>query len=149
MNTRAPSSAKRLAMPRPMPALPPVMSATLSASFPVIVAISCGLRRRELSMESYKWGRMLLRKENQSLPVQSGKAHDGTKTFATYEIKRDHLVLGSVEIALGPEAQPARLLKRCQAICGEHAYQPSAVGIVFPDGRDGVRRPERALASRR
>src|SRR2546423_1831607 len=37
INTRAPSSAKRLAIPRPIPALPPVTSATLSASFCAIV----------------------------------------------------------------------------------------------------------------
>jgi hypothetical protein len=98
-------------------------------------------------METYEWARMLLRKENQSLPMQSGKAHNGTKTFATYKIKCDYLILCSaVEIAVGSEAQPARLLKLRQAICCEHAYKPSAVGIVFSDGRDGVGHPERALA---
>jgi hypothetical protein len=90
---------------------------------------------------------MRLRKENQSLPVQSGKAHDSAETLAAYEIERDHLILGyAVEIAVRPEAQPTRLPKLCQAICSEHPYKPSAVGIVFPDGRDGVRHPERALA---
>jgi hypothetical protein len=38
---------------------------------------------------------MLLRKENQSLPVQSGKARDSTKTFAIYKIKSNYLILGN------------------------------------------------------
>src|SRR5258708_40064881 len=39
MKTRAPSLAKRLAVPRPMPALPPVTTAILPSSF-LVMAIS-------------------------------------------------------------------------------------------------------------
>ena len=79
--------------------------------------------------------------------MQSGKAHGSPEAFATRKIKRDHFILGNaVEIAVGPKAQPARLLKLCQAIRSEHANKPPAVGIVFADGRDGVGHAERALA---
>ena len=54
---------------------------------------------------------MLLRKENQSLPVQSGKARDSTNTFAIYKIKSNYLILGNaVEIAVGSEAQPVQIV---------------------------------------
>jgi hypothetical protein len=57
---------------------------------------------------------MLLREENQSLPVQSGKTHNSAKAFATCKIKRDHLVLShAVEIAVWSEAQPPRVPQRC------------------------------------
>lgn len=72
---------------------PVCLSAYRSLSQPFVV-------QRELSMESYEWACTLLREEPQGLPVRSGKAYDRTETFATYEIERDHLILGyAVEIA--------------------------------------------------
>jgi hypothetical protein len=45
MKTRAPSSAKRLAAPKPMPALPPVTTATLFSSFPFTNPFICDNHR--------------------------------------------------------------------------------------------------------
>jgi hypothetical protein len=43
MNTRAPSAANRFAVPRPIPALPPVITATLPSSFLLIEISSAAL----------------------------------------------------------------------------------------------------------
>src|ERR1700741_252621 len=66
INTRAPSCAKRFAIPRPMPALPPVTRAILAASLPVILGslfhrdlLHCPRRHiREERAESLSHSRM-------------------------------------------------------------------------------------------
>src|SRR5260221_238029 len=70
INTREPSAAKRLAMPRPMPALPPVTNATLPVSLPVIVnppsdcvAPSGGIYRRAFGMFAFRLTRRHVRQQ--------------------------------------------------------------------------------------
>jgi hypothetical protein len=49
-------------------------------------------------------------------------------------------------MALGTEAQPARLLKRRPLLGGENANEPTAFRIIFAQGGDRVGRAERVLA---
>jgi hypothetical protein len=88
-----------------------------------------------------------LRKEHQRLAVQSGKSHYGPQTSAAIGIERDNLVLGdAVEMAIRPKAQTARPGKLGQAAGREDAHKMSVRGVVFANGRRGIRRAERVLA---
>jgi hypothetical protein len=76
----------------------------------------------------------------------SGRTPNGAETAFARIIKRDHFVQGhAVEMALGTEAQPARLLKRCQLLDGENANEPTAFRIIFAEGGDRVGGAERVL----
>ncbi len=51
--------------------------------------------------------------------MKLGKSHDRTEATAAREIECDHLVLShAVKIAIGTEAQPARLAERRKALGG-------------------------------
>jgi hypothetical protein len=79
--------------------------------------------------------------------VQSGKSHCGPQTSAAIGIECDDLVLGdAVEMAIRPKAQTSRPAKFGQAAGREDAHKMSVRGVVFANGRRGVRRAERVLA---
>lgn len=74
----------------------------------------------------------------------AGETPNGAETASARTIKGDYFVQGhAVEMALGTEAQPARLLKRCSLLGGENANEPTAFRIIFAEGGDRV---ERVLA---
>src|ERR1700739_1358750 len=88
-----------------------------------------------------------LSEERHSLPVQSREPYDGAQTRAAREIKADDFVLGgAIEIPIGRKTQSARSVKLGLTIRGEHAHELSVACVIFPDGRDCIRRSEWALA---
>ena len=88
-----------------------------------------------------------LSEERNCLPVQSREPYDGAQTRAGREIEGDDFVLSNtVESPIGRKAQSARPVKLGLTIWREHAHEPSVACVIFPDGRDCVRRSEWALA---
>jgi len=107
-----------------------------------------GRKIREMELVPLAGSRPVgLRKEHQRLAVQSGKSHCGPQTSAATDIERDDLVLGdAVEMAIRPKAQTSRPAKFGQAAGREDAHKMSVRGVVFANGRRGIRRAERVLA---